>query len=147
MSTETCINSNDSNNNNCIINADNTNDKSSIRQFYANKSVFITGASGFIGKILLLKLLVSCPDIGQIYVLMRPKNDVSSNKRLSAMLSAVPFQYALNDDDPRKKKVVPIEGDITRPGLGFSDADRALITDTVSVVFHCAASIKFDAPL
>ncbi|XP_054165727.1 fatty acyl-CoA reductase 1-like [Oppia nitens] len=118
-----------------------------IRDFYANKSILITGASGFIGKIILLKILTACPDVQHIYVLMRSKYDMSSNKRLSSMLSSVPFTYVLNDDNPVKNKVTPVEGDITSEGLGFSDSDLQSICDNVNVVFHCAASVKFDAPL
>ena len=44
-----------------------------ISQFYAGKSIFITGVTGFCGKVLLHKLLDSCPELENIYVLIRPK--------------------------------------------------------------------------
>lgn len=92
-------------------------------------------------------MLVSCPDLDKIFVLIRPKNDKSSHKRVSAMLNDKPFSFLLAEDDPLKKKVVPVEGDITKQGLGFSEEDRQTLVDNVHVVFHCAASIRFDAPL
>ena len=63
------------------------------------------------------------------------------------MLNSLPFSFLLNEDDPVKKKVIPVEGDITKLRLGFSEDDRQSIINEVSVVFHCAASIRFDAPL
>jgi hypothetical protein len=43
-----------------------------IRQFYRNKSVLVTGATGFVGKALLHKLLHSLhQEIDQIYLLIR----------------------------------------------------------------------------
>lgn len=63
------------------------------------------------------------------------------------MLNSMPFSFLLDDDDECKKKVIPLDGDITKERLGFSDADRQTVIDNVSVVFHCAASIRFDAPL
>lgn len=43
-----------------------------IRQFYRNKSVLVTGATGFVGKALLYKLLHSLhQEIDQIYLLIR----------------------------------------------------------------------------
>ena len=63
------------------------------------------------------------------------------------MLNTLPFSFLLDEDDPLKKKVIPVDGDITKPGMGFSAEDKALLVDNVSVVFHCAASIRFDAPL
>lgn len=40
-------------------------------------------------------------------------------------------------------KLVPIEGDVTVSGLGITDESRALLKD-VSVIFHSAASVRFD---
>jgi fatty acyl-CoA reductase len=45
---------------------------SSIADFYAGRSIFITGATGFMGKVLVEKLLRSCPGVKCLYLLMRP---------------------------------------------------------------------------
>ena len=45
----------------------------SIASYYSGKSVFLTGGSGFIGKVIVEKLLRACPDIARIYFLIRPK--------------------------------------------------------------------------
>lgn len=58
---------------------------SSISKFYAGRSVFVTGVTGFMGKILVEKLLRSCPDIGKIYLLMRPLKGQNINIRLSEL--------------------------------------------------------------
>jgi thioester reductase-like protein len=42
---------------------------------------------------------------------------------------------------------VPVFGDITLPELGMSQADQKILTDSVSVVFHSAATVKFDETL
>jgi len=48
-----------------------------LQQFYAGLVIFITGGNGFLGKLLLLKLLQSCPDIGGIIMLLREKRGQS----------------------------------------------------------------------
>jgi fatty acyl-CoA reductase len=45
------------------------------------------------------------------------------------------------------KKIVPVLGDCKELSLGLSPSDRELLEQTVSVVFHCAATIRFDFPL
>jgi fatty acyl-CoA reductase len=53
-----------------------------IPEFYKNRDVLVTGATGFVGKLLIEKLLRSCNDIGRIFVLLRPKRSKSINERL-----------------------------------------------------------------
>ena len=60
---------------------------SEIVDFYRNKSVFITGATGFLGKVLIEKLLRTCHDLNKIYVLVRSKKGHSAAQRLNEMLN------------------------------------------------------------
>jgi hypothetical protein len=46
---------------------------STLHQFYAGLVIFITGGSGFLGKLLLLKLLQLCLNIGGIIMCLRMK--------------------------------------------------------------------------
>lgn len=59
--------------------------KNSIVEWYNGKSVFVTGGSGFMGKVLIEKLLFSCTGIREIYVLMRSKKGKSPESRLQEM--------------------------------------------------------------
>ena len=120
---------------------------SKIQSFYSNKSIFITGATGFVGKLLLLKLLISCPEINKIYVLLRPKNNEDFRSRLSQMFNTLAFTYVFKDNEKLKNKVIPIAGDITSDNFGLSSSDRQTIIDKVEIVFHFAASVRFDDPL
>jgi len=60
----------------------------SIVDFYAGRTVLVTGATGFMGKVLLEKLLRSCPTITKIYVLIRPKKGFSVEVRLTQLLES-----------------------------------------------------------
>lgn len=43
--------------------------------------------------------------------------------------------------------MVAIEGDITQPELAISNSDVALLARSVNIVFHSAATVKFDEKL
>lgn len=58
----------------------------SIPEYYAGKNVLITGATGFMGKVLVEKLLRSCPDVKALYILVRPKAGQSMKQRVSDMM-------------------------------------------------------------
>jgi FlaA1/EpsC-like NDP-sugar epimerase len=55
---------------------------SEISEFYKEKSIFLTGATGFLGKALIEKLLRSCSQVKTIYVLVRKKKGKSATERL-----------------------------------------------------------------
>lgn len=55
----------------------------SVQKFYKDKTVFITGASGFMGKVLLEKLLYSCSELKEIIILMRAKRGKSAIERVA----------------------------------------------------------------
>ena len=60
----------------------------SIVDFYSARDVFITGATGFMGKCLLEKLLRSVPDLGSVFVLTRAKKGKGPEQRTKELLSS-----------------------------------------------------------
>lgn len=61
---------------------------SPISDFFRGRHVLITGGTGFMGKVLVEKLLHSCPNIGLIYLLIRPKQGHDVKSRLDQLLNA-----------------------------------------------------------
>lgn len=59
---------------------------SSIDTFFAETVILVTGATGFLGKALLEKLLRSCPRVATIFVLIRPKKNQSIEERFKELL-------------------------------------------------------------
>lgn len=125
----------------------NDTDELAVQEFYKGKSVLITGVTGFLGKILLEKLLRSCPGINQIFLLIRPRKGCKSKERLSSLLKSECFEHVHREHAEALEKLVAVDGDLTEPGLGLQPADYELLTREVSVVFHSAATIKFNETL
>lgn len=58
-----------------------------IPEWFAQRHVFVTGATGFMGKVLVEKLLRCCVNIEKIYILIRPKRGKSSKERLEEFIN------------------------------------------------------------
>lgn len=59
----------------------------SIPEYYEGKNVLLTGATGFMGKVLLEKLLRSCPKVQAVYVLVRHKSGQTPEARIQEITS------------------------------------------------------------
>jgi len=118
-----------------------------ISQFYTEKCIFITGATGFMGKVLVHKLLDSCPGLDKLYLLIRPKKDVEPQLRLEKIFEGPLFKQLKEVNPSCLKNVVAIPGDVTLPRLGMSNEDLTTIIEKVSVIFNVAATVRFDEEL
>jgi len=122
------------------------NDLPTIPNFYANREIFITGGTGFTGTAIIEKLLRSCPEIKRIYLLIRPKKGKSVADRLKSTCNLLIFDLLRRKNPNFMDKLTSIAGDVAKIGLGISKEDENRLQN-VSIVFHSAASIRFDDPL
>ncbi|XP_078047829.1 fatty acyl-CoA reductase wat isoform X4 [Augochlora pura] len=115
-----------------------------IQKFYNGQSIFVTGGTGFLGKLLIEKLLRECPGISFIYILVRPKKCKDVHQRVEELFDD-PVFGKLKEVQPKfRHQTVAVAGDCSLPGLGISPTDRAIITREVSIVMHVAATVRFD---
>lgn len=63
-----------------------------VRDWYSGKNIFITGGTGFVGVCLLEKLLRTIPDLGTVYLLMRPKRGKEISERLDELKQNLIFE-------------------------------------------------------
>ncbi|XP_012158352.1 putative fatty acyl-CoA reductase CG5065 [Ceratitis capitata] len=117
-----------------------------ISQFFVGQEIFITGGSGFIGKGLIEKILRSCPNVAAVYVLLRPKKGKHIEQRLSDILQSKLFERVRQEQPQALKKVHAIAGDCSELGLGINEKDLKLLQN-VNIIYHSAASVRFDDPL
>lgn len=62
------------------------NQTNSIEEFYAATAILLTGATGFVGKALLQKLMRVCPRIAAIFILLRPKKNQTIEQRFKKLI-------------------------------------------------------------
>lgn len=98
------------------------------------------------GKVLIEKLLRSCPEINRVFILIREKRSQTAQQRLDSLKKIPVFQRLHSEVPQNLSKMIAINGDVTQLELGISAEDYELMSN-VSVIFHAAASVRFDDSL
>jgi thioester reductase-like protein len=102
-------------------------------------TVFLTGATGFVGMEVLLRLLED-PDT-RVDALVRGRDQADADARLRATLDVVGIPAA------QRPRVQAVLGELTEPGLGLPGRDADRLTSETTAVVHCAASVSWNLPL
>jgi nucleoside-diphosphate-sugar epimerase len=124
----------------------------SVRQHLRDKTVLLTGGTGFLGKVVVERLLQAAPEIARIYLLIRETREPAAVRLEAEVLPAGVFDSLARTHGDGwlrfvRDKVTPVAGDISQPRLGLSDSDFATLASQVDVVINSAASVSFDAPI
>uniref|UniRef100_A0A2K6N634 Fatty acyl-CoA reductase n=1 Tax=Rhinopithecus bieti TaxID=61621 RepID=A0A2K6N634_RHIBE len=119
----------------------------SIPEYYEGKNVLLTGATGFLGKVLLEKLLRSCPKVNSVYVLVRQKAGQTPQERVEEVLSGKLFDRLRDENPDFREKIIAINSELTQPKLSLSEEDKEVIIDSTNIIFHCAATVRFNENL
>ncbi|CAH0602077.1 unnamed protein product [Chrysodeixis includens] len=121
-----------------------------IAETFSGMKVLITGGTGFMGKVLVEKLLRKCPDISQILLLVRSKKGKNPKQRLEEIFNGPLFEKLRTlrgGVEPLLEKVTIVSGDVSEPDLAMSEPDRQMVIDDVNMIIHAAATIRFDEEL
>ncbi|XP_056639603.1 facilitated trehalose transporter Tret1-like isoform X2 [Diorhabda sublineata] len=114
-----------------------------IQKLFRNANVFITGGTGFMGKILIEKLLRST-EVNTIYLLVREKKGKSIHTRIDELFEDVIFDEVKKKCPKFKHKIEAISGECQLSGLGLNITDMQTLISKVNIIFHVAATVRFD---
>ena len=127
-----------------------------IKEFYQDRTVLLTGGTGFYGQGLTAKILRYLPDIRRLYLILRPGRGADGQalpaaERLHGLFEQVVFDRFRREDPAAfasaREKVRAMACDMRAPGLGLDDASRAELLAEVDLIIGNAASVTFDEAL
>jgi len=116
------------------------------------KRLLVTGATGFVGKVMLSMLLHRYPEIGKVFVLVRPGTGGTAEARFFGKVAeSRPFdplrqQHGARLDAFLRERCVPLAGDVSDELCGLSEEDLAALGPLDAVV-NCAGLVDFNPSL
>ncbi|MFV1873135.1 MAG: SDR family oxidoreductase [Oleiphilus sp.] len=131
-----------------------TNESSIVKETLKGKSILITGCTGFLGKVLLEKIIRSGIDVAKVYMLVRSSDRYdSAEQRLNQeVLSSSIFTQikSLKEDVFNgfcQSKIKVIAGELTEKRFGLTREEFSELASNLDLIINSAASVDFREPI
>ena len=113
----------------------------------SGSDIVLTGATGFVGKVVLYELLRRREELGvdKVRLLIRAGRNSDAAKRFRTEIASSRCFSGLEFD--WQDSVEPVESDLTLPNAGIDADTLAAMQASVTHVINCAASVQFDLPV
>ena len=125
----------------------------SVRDALRGKQILLIGATGFIGKVWLANLLSDLPEIGRVFVLVRPRRGTTGLARFERLLGESPVfemlsaRYGEQLSEFLRERFEVIEGDVTEAGLGLAPETRARLARSLDLIVNSSGLTDFNPDL
>ncbi|CAN6557198.1 unnamed protein product [Malus baccata var. baccata] len=119
-----------------------------ILGYLQEKTILVTGATGFLAMVFLEKILRVQPDVKKVYLLLRAPDTNSANDRMhneiigKALFKVLREKLGADFDSFISEKVVAVPGDVTSENLGVKDF--TCIMYSTYTVSNCIYDIALD---
>ncbi|XP_051126507.1 fatty acyl-CoA reductase 2, chloroplastic-like isoform X2 [Andrographis paniculata] len=116
-----------------------------IVKFFAGKNIFLTGATGLVGKVILEKMLRST-GVGKIYLLIKAEDEEAAFDRItkeiidSELFKGLREMQGTSLEAFVRSTLIPVVGNICEPNLGMNSNSINMIRKDVDVIIGSAAS-------
>ncbi|KAG0487991.1 hypothetical protein HPP92_006802 [Vanilla planifolia] len=121
-----------------------------IVEFLRDKTIFITGSTGFLGKIFMEKVLRIQPNVKKLHLLIRAKDAEDAERRMlievigKELFDVLREKHKDGFDAFISEKINPIAGDIVCEDLGIEDCDlREKLYKEIDIFVNTAATTNF----
>lgn len=103
------------------------------------ESLFLTGATGFVGSHVLAELLQQT--LCKVICLVRASDEIDARRRIEESLHRSGLWRS-----GLSCRIVPLAGDIARPHFGLETATLRRMAASIGAIYHCAASVNLLYP-
>ena len=121
-----------------------------IGQVLSEHEVLLTGANGFLGKVILGLLLDRYPGLKHLHVLIRPGRGMTAQERFERELLASPALEFVRQKWSREAlaaKVTVWSGDIGNSNCGLNADAHNELESRIALIINCAGKVDFFPPV
>lgn len=125
----------------------------SVRKALGGKHILLIGVTGFIGKVWLEKILRDLPEVGRVYLLIRPQRGRTAEQRFQKIVETSPAFEALHQRYGTDlfaflgERIEVLEGDVTRPDLGLDQGAKTRLQQSLDLAINSSGLTEFNPDL
>src|SRR6185437_3931530 len=123
-------------------------------RIFAGKKLVVVGGTGFLGKVWLSMFLHRFPEVGHLYLMVRPKEEQTAEERFWSQIATSPVFDPIRELYPGegfeaflREKVTPVAGDVGHHLLGLGEERIAALRGQIAAVVNVAGVVDFNPPL
>jgi hypothetical protein len=125
----------------------------SVCEALRERHILLIGATGFIGKVWLAKLLTDLPEIGRVSLLIRGHRTATAAERFQRIIEESPVfdglaaRHGDGFADFLRERVEVLSGDASKPGLGLAPEEARRLGRTLDVIVNSGGLTDFNPAL
>ncbi|VAH12384.1 unnamed protein product [Triticum turgidum subsp. durum] len=124
-------------------------DAASVIGCFRDRSIVITGSTGFLGKLLVEKILRVQPDVRKLYLLVRAPDAASAQHRVltevvgTELFDVLRSKHGADFNSLMKDKIFPLAGDMVCENCALPSSTIEQISKEIDVIVSVAATTSF----
>lgn len=128
--------------------------RTDVVQAFRDHEILITGANGFLGKVLLGLILDRFRDFKHLHIVLRPEGNLSAEERFYCQTLASPALEGItktiagaHGNQFLREKITVWAGDVSKRHCGMSAATVESLAGRIGAVINCAGLVEFLPPI
>ncbi|WVZ77690.1 hypothetical protein U9M48_025530 [Paspalum notatum var. saurae] len=115
-----------------------------------DRTILITGSTGFLAKLLVEKILRVQPDVKRLYLLVRAPDDAAAEQRVlhevvgKEVFDVLREKHGADFHSFIKEKTTALAGDIIHQNLGLGNAQAKQLFEEIDIIISGAATTTFN---
>uniref|UniRef100_A0A0E0KPD4 Fatty acyl-CoA reductase n=1 Tax=Oryza punctata TaxID=4537 RepID=A0A0E0KPD4_ORYPU len=120
-----------------------------IAERFRDKTVLITGSTGFLGKMLVEKILRVQPEVRKLYLLVRAPDATAAEERVltevvgKGLFDVLREKYGAGFQSFMKEKIYAVPGDVMHENFGLGSCEILQLSQEVDIIVNGAATTNF----
>ncbi|KAG0531948.1 hypothetical protein BDA96_04G065900 [Sorghum bicolor] len=124
-------------------------DATKVAGCFKDRTILVTGSTGFLAKLVVEKILRVQPDVKKLYLLVRAPDDAAARQRVlheilgKELFDVLRAKHGADFHSFIQEKISSLAGDVAHQNLGLENTRAQQLFEEIDIIVHGAATTNF----